>query len=360
MRIGEREWSRRELERRTGSARQLGGVRAVELVEGRARGVRCLEVDTGAGLRFTVVADRGLDIADCSYKGVNLVYHTSSGMAHPSFHDPAGNEWLRVFFGGLLTTCGLTYLGDPGPDQGEELGLHGRYSGLPAAQVADLSRWEGDRRVLEVAGVVEECSLFGDRLRLTRTITTALGERELRVRDRVENFGCRASPFCILYHVNAGFPLLDAGARLLATSAGVEPYDARAAAEADRLWEAADPDPASVSVDYLHRMAADADGWAHAALVNRGLCGGLGLGMRFSASSLPFLNEWKMLSEGDYVMAIEPTNTKTLNRGLLRAAGRLPFLEPGEAREMTVVLGVLEGGAEIDEFAARVARIRGS
>jgi hypothetical protein len=357
MRIGQRDYSRRELERRVGSIRQLGGIRPVELVEGRGRGVRCLEVDTGAGLAFTVVADRGLDISDCSYKGVNLVYHTSSGMAHPAYYDPAGTEWLRVFFAGLLTTCGLTYFGDPGPDAGEELGLHGRYSALPAAQVADLSRWEGDRRVLEITGVVEECSLFGDRLRLTRCLSTALGERELRIRDRVENFGARPSPFTILYHVNAGFPLLDAGSLIVASSRSVEPYDARAAAEARRIFEVGEPDAGCAGVDYLHGMAADADGYAYAALVNAGLAGGLGLWMRFHTGSLPFLNEWKMLSEGDYVVGIEPVNTKIVNRAELRAAGRLPMLEPGESREMDLTLGVLEGVGEIEAFAARCAAL---
>ena len=126
MRIGNRDWSRHEIERRSGSLRQLGGIRAFELAEGRERGVRCLEVDTGAGLSFTVVADRGLDIADCSFKGTNLVYHTPNGIAHPSYYDPAGLEWLRVFFAGLLTTCVLTYFGSPGRDGGDDLGLHGR------------------------------------------------------------------------------------------------------------------------------------------------------------------------------------------------------------------------------------------
>ena len=123
MRIAGREYTRKEAERRIGNLRQLGGIRHCELFDGRARGVRAMEVTTGSGLAFTVLPDRGLDIADFSYKGVNLVYHATGGIAHPSYHDPSQSEWLRVFFGGLLTTCGLTYFGQPGRDGDEDLGL---------------------------------------------------------------------------------------------------------------------------------------------------------------------------------------------------------------------------------------------
>jgi hypothetical protein len=352
--IGGRQWSRRELERRVGGVAQVGGIRHCELTEGRARGVRAAVVDTGAGLSFTVLPDRGLDIADCSFKGTGLVYHAPGGVAHPAFHDPAGNEWLRVFFGGLLTTCGLTYFGDPGRDGAEELGLHGRYSSLPARQVCDLSRWEGDEYILELTGEVEETVLFGDKLRLTRSISTRLGAKSLRVRDTVRNVGSRPSPFCILYHVNAGFPLLDESAELLVGSRSVEPYDAPAAAAVADARRFAGPDPSAVGLDYLHTMAVDADGYARAAVVNGRLAGGLGLALRFPAATLPFLNEWKMLNEVDYVVGFEPVNTKIVHRAVLRSEGRLPMIEPGGVREMEVEFAVLEGAAEIDGFARLV------
>ena len=176
MRIGNRQYTRREVERRIGSITQLGGTRHVELADGRSRGVRAVEFDTGGGgLRFSVLPDRGMDIADFSCRGLSLVYHTPGGIAHPAFYDPAGMEWLRTFSGGLLTTCGLTYFGNPGKDEGVELGLHGRYSALPASRVSDLSRWEGDEYLLELTGCVEEASLFGEKLRLERSISTRLG-----------------------------------------------------------------------------------------------------------------------------------------------------------------------------------------
>jgi hypothetical protein len=60
-----------------------------------------------------------------------------------------------------------------------------------------------------------------------------------------------------------------------------------------------------------------------------------------------------MMGEGDYVAALEPCNAPCLNRAVLRGRGLLPFLEPGETRELRVEIGVLEGEAEIQAFAAR-------
>ncbi len=354
MIIAGKEYSRREAERRIGSLRQLGGIRSCELSDGRARGVRALEVATGSGLAFTILPDRGMDISDFIFKGVNLVYHTSSGIAHPSYSDPAGAEWLRVFFAGLLTTCGLTYFGAPGRDGADDLGLHGRYSSLPAVRVADLSRWDGDEYVLEVAGTVEEAVLFGDKLRLTRCISTSLGSRSLRIRDRVENFGSRPSPFVILYHVNAGFPLLDDSSELIAASKSVEPYDERSAAGLKDAARFAAPRPEFAEMNFLHTMVSDNRGMTRAALVNPKLAGGLGLSVSWKTETLPYLSEWKMLADVDYVVGIEPVNTKIANRAELRAAGRLPMLAPGESRDMELEIGVLEGTAEIEAFRRRI------
>jgi hypothetical protein len=80
--------------------------------------------------------------------------------------------------------------------------------------------------------------------------------------------------------------------------------------------------------------------------------------LRFRADTLPFLSVWKMLADGDYVAGVEPANTKVLNRAALRREGRLPMLQPGEARELELELGVLEGLQEIEAFAARCRAIR--
>jgi hypothetical protein len=357
MRIHNRTFTRRDLERYTGNMEQVGGTRHVTLSSGRAQGVRVIEFDTGSGFRFTAVPDRGLDIAHCTYRGVNMVYLSPGGITSAAFYEPEGFGWLRTFFGGLLTTCGLTYFGDPGRDGEEELGLHGRYSSTPADRVCDRSRWEENRYVLEVTGDISEGTLFGEKLCLQRSISTALGEKSLTVRDRVSNRGFSTSPFCILYHINAGFPLLDEGSELILSSTSIEPYDENARAGLGEVLRFGPPQHGFKGQDFLHTMAADEGGYALAALINRKLNGGLGLYLRFRTRTLPFLNEWKMLGEGDYVLGIEPVNTIILNRAALRRSGRLPFLEPGETADMEVEIGVLEGGDEIEGFARKIRSV---
>ena len=46
---------------------QVGGIETSVLDDGLGRGVRIAWVNTGTGLRYKVVIDRGLDIADAFY-----------------------------------------------------------------------------------------------------------------------------------------------------------------------------------------------------------------------------------------------------------------------------------------------------
>ena len=85
-----REWSREELQRYTGLDSQLGGVTQKMLTEGRAAGVRVAEFDTGSGLQFTVLLDRGMDIGVARYRGASLVWEAAPGPANPAYYDPGG------------------------------------------------------------------------------------------------------------------------------------------------------------------------------------------------------------------------------------------------------------------------------
>lgn len=357
MKIGNRICTREDVLRRVGNLAQLGGTRHYQLAEGRAKGVAAIDFDLGSGFRFTVLPDRGMDISLASYKGTNLVHQTANGEVHPAYYDVAGLEWLRTFFAGLLTTCGLTYLGGPGRDGEEDLGLHGRYSATPARRVVDLSGWEGDEYVMKVSGVMEETALFMDKLRLTRTISARLGEKSLQIHDRIDNFGYKTSPLTVLYHINGGFPLLDEGTELLISAIACEPYNEHSRSGMEERMRFSAPIPGFAEQNFLYRTLGDEDGMAHAALVNRSLVGGLGLAIKFDATALPFFNEWKMMGVGDYVVGVEPSNVPCENRANLRQKGRLATIEPGEVKEFRLEIGVLEGAGEIDAFSRNVARV---
>src|SRR6185312_8992267 len=103
--------------------------------------------------------------------------------------EPHESGWLWSFFGGLLTTCGLTQVGSPNEDEGEALGLHGRIANVPAEEVRWGSAWEGDELTFWIAGTMREARLFGPDMRLHRRISTRLGSRTLRIENTVENAG---------------------------------------------------------------------------------------------------------------------------------------------------------------------------
>ena len=76
--------TRADLAARTGSPAAFGGVRLVTLADGLERGVRMLEFRTGTGLRFTVMVDRAMDIAEVDHNGRAIGWHspTSSATRH--------------------------------------------------------------------------------------------------------------------------------------------------------------------------------------------------------------------------------------------------------------------------------------
>ena len=55
-----------------GHSLQLYGVTPFTYTDGRAKGVRAFDVRNGNRLEMKVLADRCLDIASLSYKGINL------------------------------------------------------------------------------------------------------------------------------------------------------------------------------------------------------------------------------------------------------------------------------------------------
>lgn len=314
----------------TGNHSQLGGTRHYVLSDGWGRNMRCIDIDSGSGLVYTVLPDRGMDISRASFKGINLVFLTCNSETHPSFYEHDGAGWLHTFNGGLLTTCGLTYLGAPVNDSGDELGLHGRYSTIPAKQVCDLSGWNGDQYIIKVRGVAEEGFMFGHKLRLEREVMSVMGTNRIRITDTVTNFGSGRSPFTILYHMNLGYPLLDENAELIIDPANTTPRDENAEKGLSSIRKFTVPQAGFREQVFDHLMKAGGDGFASATLQNRKP--GISLGIRFKTDTLPYLVQWKNMGQGDYVLGLEPCNTPGKNRKLLRESNMLPVLEPGESR----------------------------
>lgn len=351
-----RSWTSNDLLKHVGHMDQVAGVRDSRLVGGKAEGVRSLSFACGDGFHFTVLPDLCMDIPYCEYRGVPLVWSSRNGIVGPQFFQPRGTEFLRSFFGGLITTCGLTQVGQPCDDNGEQLPLHGHVPGIPAENVAYGAEWQGDEYVLSASGTMRETRVFSTDLRLSRRIWARAGERTLHLHDRVENLAGTPSPFMILYHSNAGFPLLQAGARLICSDIDVQPKDEHSRQGLAEHARYGPPQHGWSEQNYWHNVRPDAEGWCRAAIVNDGLDlpfgRGIGFAIRWRKDQLWNLVQWKQLGEGDYVTAIEPANCHTLGRCKERELGTLEHIAPGQVREFDLEYSILVGAEEIAAFEA--------
>ena len=325
---------RSELLKYIGNLSQIGGCRHYTLNDGWGQGMRATDINTGSGLQYTVLPDRGLDISLASYKGVNLVYLTCNGETHPAFYDQEGLGWLRTFAGGLLTTCGLTYFGPPCIDNGEQLGLHGRFSTIPVKQFADLSEWDGNDYHYRVRGIIEEGSLFGKKMRMEREISSVSGQNVIRLKDKITNFGNNPSPYTILYHINFGFPLLSEDAELVIDPLETVPRDADAVQGIMEFRNFIKPQSAYTEQVFFHKMKGKQNGESTVMLRNKKV--GTAVSINFNTKQLPYVTQWKMMGCGEYVLGVEPCNVPCKSRKTLREENALPMLQPGESTTNTL------------------------
>ncbi|MBZ5665481.1 MAG: aldose 1-epimerase family protein [Acidobacteriia bacterium] len=347
-----RAWTREELIEHVGDISQLGGVRNVIFSDGSENGVRAIEVRTGSGFRFTVLPDRGMDICEAEYAGRSLCWRSYTGDVAPAFFEPEGAGWLRGFFGGLLTTCGLTSVGPPGTDEGEALGLHGRVSYVPARNVYAGCEWEGDECKILVQGRVSERSALGPKLTMTRRIQTMLGSDILSIDDIIENEGHEPVPFMMLYHVNFGFPLLAPDTVLVSPSRRVFLRGGEEVTGPEVYRRFHGPQSGFSEVVFRHEMSADPDGYVTAALVNRGVAP-FAAYLRYRMKELPHMWQWKMLGKGAYTVALEPANCWVEPRAEARKRGNLAFLSPGDIIRHRVEIGVCASAGEIERMETR-------
>jgi hypothetical protein len=341
-------WTRAALLQRVGDVSQVGGARLVSLTEGPEAGVVVAELRTGSGLAFTVLPGRGMDLGFADYRGMPLCWRSPTGEVAAAFYEPAGDGWLRGFSGGLMATCGLTTAGWPSIDEGQSLPLHGRASYLPARSVYVDGEWQGDEYVMWAQGRTREAVVYGENVRLTRRVWARLGESRLFIDDVVENLGQTTVPHMIAYHINVGFPVLDDGSRLISSARDIQPLTEDFSDSVANYAEYGGPQLDWKQAVLIHRPVADSDGWALTALVNRRL--GLGLYVKQRPDQLPWLWQWKQLSQGTYVAGVEPANCFGRGRADDRARGTLKFLGPGEQQAYNLEIGVVDSAEAIAQL----------
>ena len=337
------ELTKAELMKRVGNLASLAGVTRIRQEGGRAGNLHSYEV-INERMRFSVLADKCMDIGALYYDGMPLFFLAKPGQMNGLWYNDGVNA-PRSISGGMMFTCGLNNVGPMQMlEDGRTLPQHGTIRNAPASLDGARCFWEGDDYVMELTGEMREGELFGENLVLRRTITTRLGDPAVHIHDQIENEGSEPAPLMLMYHCNAGFPLLDQDSQLV-----IDPIRTECRDEISENGRRAEP---------CTLFGSPVDGYAeqvfyHKLKPRNGRCSAdmvnpkrrLSLRIDFDCRELPNLIHWKCRAPGAYVIGLEPSNCHP--EGLLaeRQRGTLRILAPGEIAETDLRIAVIADNA---------------
>ncbi|HIJ70537.1 MAG TPA: aldose 1-epimerase family protein [Planctomycetes bacterium] len=333
---------------------QVGGIETSVLDNGLGKGVRVAWVNTGTGLRYKVVIDRGMDIAEAFYNEHSLAWLSHAGVTAPRPDSAHDLEWLYSFGGGFLATCGLTHAGGPEKDKNEERGLHGRINNIPASieSIVQPDLAAGNLE-MSITGVVKQTRLFGVNYELRRTISSRLGEPAVRIHDVVTNLASQTMPHMMLYHCNFGWPLVDEGADLIwkgkCKSRGLE--------QDDELFASRHNYKKCQKPLTIHK-GREACGFVDVKGGRNGNCTiginnkklKMALVMKYNKKNLPWMCNWQHWGFGDYVCALEPGTNPPIGQIAAGKQRQLVKLGPGKSRTYELEISILTDRNEISKF----------
>ncbi|MFM7842807.1 MAG: aldose 1-epimerase family protein [Planctomycetota bacterium] len=307
-------------------------ITARRLHGGLSEGVDEIRVNNGA-FTFSVLPTRGMSIWKAWHGKQELGWQSPvHGPVHPAFvpvAEPSGLGWLDGF-DELLVRCGLESNGAPEFD--DETGrlkypLHGRIGNKPAHHVTVSV--DGETGEIIITGSVDETRFHFLKVRLTTTIRTKVGQPGFQLRDEVTNLSGSPAEIQMLYHVNFGEPLLDAGSRLVAAAKTIVPRNDHAA-ESVKSWDHyAAPQPGFQEQVYFFELLGDAQGQTQTLLKNAH--GTRGVSLTFNNKQLPCFTLWKNTtsSADGTVTGIEPGTNFPNPRSYEGKQGRVVKLAAG-------------------------------
>ncbi len=318
----------------TGDLSQVFYARPFTFSEGRARGMRGIDINNGTGLQFTILPDRAMDIGLLSYRGINFSYITKAGISAPWHYDDKGLGWLKTFNGGFLTTCGLTQAGSPCISDGEELGQHGDISTAQAEDLCIETKLEGDYPEIIIKAKMRSGIIFGRNLWVYREYRIFPGENKIFMKDVVENRGEKALPYMILYHYNIGYPLLDETIVFETNAEYIRPRDTEA--EKGISWREGFIKPEAGFKEQVFYYKSRGEK-CYAGIYNKSLQTGVKILVK--QDQLPDIIQWKTAGQGDYVMGIEPANCYPEGREKQKEYG-LEYIGPMEKKVQEICIEV--------------------
>jgi hypothetical protein len=306
--------------------------------DGKADGLKVIDIDNGNGLFVTLLEGRCLDIASVKYKGVNISFLAKAGYVEASHTNVMHGEFERYFQAGMLYTCGLSTFGPASIKDGATMPAHGRIGITPASDVSASVDW--DNGVIKVSGDMTQAALFGQNLTLHREITIPLFGGDINIEDTVTNNGFTDEDMMILYHFNFGYPMLSEHLKISVDNSKVEPRDEAAASGVDKWNTFEAPTPARPEEVFYHYPVKGKEGLTRVNLVNDEI--NIKAQIAFDTDELPELVQWKSMMSGDYALGIEPATARVGGYSAEKEAGRVITLAPDESRTFHLTLSLMD------------------
>ena len=336
------------------------GFTSTTLTGGKSAGVHLVVLKCN-DLRISVLPTRGMNILDVRSADGNIYFGWDSPIpdpVHPMWvpiSEPSGLGWLDGF-NEMLVRCGLESNGAPQHnEQGQlEYPLHGRIANLPASSVeVELDEKNG---TIRLTGKVEETRFHIRRSCLTTTITCNLANPdEVTIVDEVQNLSNRPSDFQLLYHLNIGSPVLEAGAQFVAPYSLVCPRNDHAATGMSDWQNFPDASSDYQEQVYFMRLAGNAENRTKALLHNAAKDKGFSVGYR--VDQLPCFSLWKnTVGHGDgFVTGLEPAVNYPNRRKFEAEHGRVIPLAPKETKQFELSLGFHQSGESVNSVLNEIA-----
>jgi hypothetical protein len=338
---------------------------------GRREGVDLVDVNNGS-LSFSIIPTRGMGIWRGACQGVRLGWDSPArdGPVNPAFvnlMNLGGLGWLDGF-DELLARCGLENNGAPfevktrkpdGSESNTMFGLHGKIANIPASYVA-VHVGERPPYEIVVQGHVEECRLFGPRIRMVTRISTTPGSNRLTVRDEFVNLKDQPIEMQALYHWNFGPPLLEEGSRFVAPIQTITPRDPRAVEGLEQHDVYGAPEPGFAEQAYYYQLLTRDDEMGETLAMLRNKGGNKAVVLRFRKDQVPCFTLWKNsggLRDG-YVTGLEPGTNYPNPLPFEKARNRVVTLPTAGRYVIETTLEVLTTSESVAAAESEIERVQ--
>jgi len=264
---------------------QIGGIELATIRGGTGDGTQIAWFNTGSGLRFKVVIDYGLDIADAFINQYGLAWISPFGPVVSGMYIQSVLEKQYYNVGGLLTTYG---------SKGTEIGPWDmQISRYPATieSVLQPNPLRGEY-AMSICGKILQTTSSGDYIELRRIISATLGKSRITIKDTLINLGASRIPYLFSYQCNFGYPLVDDDTHLIFQGA---PTTWNVSAEAE---EEQDHQLNLINLDVDRR------GFSECGLRNDKL--GFEVSLKYKKSQFPILKTWQSFKKGGYMIGLNP------------------------------------------------------